>query len=397
MIPEIRQSFNASFTEERYQSFLQDLNSAYPSALDFRVAETPVFVGKTMAAQIKSTCDYIIDFIKRPDFKLLTEKAIPPAEKIMNEDDHPQCMVFDFGICKNEEGDHYPALIEMQGFPSLFAYHAYYPEVLERHFPIPDNFSNYFNGLNKETYIALLEEIIVGEHDPSEVILLEIKPHEQKTRIDFYCTERYIGIKAVCITELVQEGKKLFYLNEGKKTSIKRIYNRVIMDELNAMRGSLGPIIDLTADLDVEWVPHPNWFYRISKFAMPFLDHPCIPRTLFVSELETIPNDLENYVLKPLFSFAGQGVIIDVTRSDIEKIKDPEQWILQKKVNYAPCIDTPDEPAKVELRMMYFWKKGDDRPLLVNNLARLSKGKMIGVRYNKEKTWVGGSVAYFEK
>lgn len=169
------------------------------------------------------------------------------------------------------------------------------------------------------------------------------------------------------------------------------------MDELNAVRKTFGPIVDLTADLDVEWVPHPNWFYRISKFTMPLLKHPCIPQTLFLNEIKALPNDLNNYVLKPLFSFAGQGVIIDISPQDIEKIKDPENWILQRKVQYDPCIITPDEPAKVEIRMMYLWKKGDDRPILVNNLARLSKGKMIGVRYNKDKEWVGGSVAYFEK
>ena len=83
--------------------------------------------------------------------------------------------------------------------------------------------------------------------------------------------------------------------------------------------------------------------------------------------------------------------------SDLTTIQDPHNWILQRKVKYADCIVTPDIPAKAEIRLMYGWKDEDERPALLTNLARLSKGKMIGTRYNKDKEWVGGSVAYFEK
>ena len=186
-------------------------------------------------------------------------------------------------------------------------------------------------------------------------------------------------------------------MNDGIKTKIKRIYNRLIADELKEARKSLGNIVDITADLDVEWIPHPNWFYRISKYTLPLLKHPFIPESDYLSEVKNIPSDLEQYVLKPLFSFAGQGVLIDVNKQDLSMIKDPENWILQKKVTYAECIETPNEPSKVEIRLMYIWKDGDERPILTTNLARLSKGKMIGVRYNADKDWVGGSVAYFEQ
>jgi hypothetical protein len=163
------------------------------------------------------------------------------------------------------------------------------------------------------------------------------------------------------------------------------------------MKDQLGDVVDITQPLNVEWVPHPNWFYRISKFMLPMIHHPYVPKTYYLNEVTQLPRDLENYVLKPLYSFAGQGVIIDVTGSDIEKITDPENWILQRKVKYADIIKTRDVPAKAEIRIFYFWKKGAARPVAVNNLARLSKGKMIGVRYNKDKEWVGGSVAFFEK
>ena len=397
MVTGIRNPFNASFTADKYAAFLDDLNRPYPGAIDFRIAETPVFIEKELGNRMIDTCEYIIDCIKGADFLSLTERAIPRQEYMQHENDHSHFIAFDFGICENENGGYYPALIEMQGFPTLFGFQAYYPAVLEKHFAIPKGYSNFFNGINQASYIELLKEVVISNHKTEEVILLEIKPHQQKTRIDFYCTQQLLGINIVCITELIQEGRNLYYLNNGIKTRIRSIYNRVIADELNAVKDQLGNIIQFTDDLDVEWIPHPHWFYRISKFTLPYLHHPCIPETQFLHEVENIPADLENYVLKPLFSFAGQGVVIDLTMEDIQKIKDPENWILQRKVKYANCIQTPDEPAKVEIRLMYVWKDGDDRPTLVTNLARLSKGKMIGVRYNKDKEWVGGSVAYFEQ
>jgi hypothetical protein len=285
----------------------------------------------------------------------------------------------------------------MQGFPTLFGFQVYYPDLFRTYFPIPDKYSQYLNGHTRESYLQLLKEVIVDAVPVENTILLEIKPHDQKTRIDFYLTQEYIGIQPVCITELIQEGKDLYYMRNGKKTAVKRIYNRVIFDELLAKKDTLGKYTDITQELNVQWVPHPNWFYRISKYTLPFLNHPCIPTTYFLNEIKQLPTDLQNYVLKPLFSFAGQGVVIDVTPADIEKIDDPQNWILQRKVQYAEIIETPDVPAKAEIRIMYVWKNGWQRPQPVINLARLSKGKMIGVNFNKNKTWVGGSVGFIER
>jgi hypothetical protein len=397
MEKEIRSRFNQAFTTAQYQAFLDDLNSLHPGAIEFRIAETAIFVPRYFKEKILAACEAIVDVIVRSDFKTLTRNAIPPGEEVPGENEYAHCIAFDFGICENEQGELEPQLIEMQGFPTLFAYEVYLPEVFERHFEVPDNYSVYLGGFDRESYIALLRDIILDGQQPEEVILLEIKPHTQKTRIDFYCTQDYLGIRPVCLTELIQEGQQLFYMRDGIKTRVKRIYNRVIFDELHQQKNSLGPIVDITQPLDVEWVPHPNWFYRISKYTLPFIDHPYIPKTYFLHKLKQMPGDLDQYVLKPLFSFAGQGVVIDVTPDDITAIQDPHNWILQRKVKYADVIETPDVPAKAEIRIFYFWKKGEARPVPANNLARLSKGKMIGVRYNKDKEWVGGSLAYFEQ
>lgn len=398
MVPGLRKQFNEAFTKEKYEAFLEDLHSKYPGAIEFRVAETPEFIDKAFTQKILDACESIIDVITAPGFKELTNRSIPAGENVPNETAISHMIAFDFGICVNENNELEPQLIEMQGFPTLFGFQVYYPDMVRKHFSIPDNYTQYLSGYTRATYIRDLKEVIVGNTPVENVILLEIKPHEQKTRIDFYCTEEYIGIQPVCITELIQEGRQLFYINEKTKhkTRVLRIYNRIIFDDLNAQKDRLGNFADITQDLDVQWVPHPNWFYRISKFTLPYIKHPFVPATYFLNEIKQLPSDLENYVLKPLFSFAGQGVVIDVTKKDIEQVKEPENWILQRKVTYADVIETPDIPAKFEIRMMYLWKDGEPRPKAAINLTRLSKGKMIGVRYNKDKEWVGGSVAFFE-
>lgn len=373
---------------------MEQMESLHPGALDFRNAETPVFVPKDFTTKMLSACEDIIDVIVSPNFKSLTHRSIPKELWVPGENDHCQFLVFDFGVCENEHAEIEPQLIEMQGFPTLYGFQAFHSDITREYANVPDDFSSYLNGYDRESYVQLLKEIILGKHDPENVILLEIYPEEQKTRIDFYCTQQLLGIQPVCLTKLIAEGNELYYEKDDRKILVKRIYNRIIFDDLQQQKVPAGTV-DLTREYDVEWVPHPNWFYRISKFTLPFIDNRYVPDTFFLSDI-TQPVDLKDYVLKPLFSFAGMGVVIDVTQEDIDKIPDPQNWILQKKVHYAPIIQTMDEPAKAEIRLFYFWKDGWERPVAVHNLARLSKGKMIGTRYNKDKTWVGGSIAYFE-
>ncbi len=395
MQKELRQQFNNNFSEKKYTAYEQELENLHPGTLEFRNAETPVFIPKDFTLKMLSACEDIIDVIVDENFKTRTQKAIPKDIIVSNENEQPEFIAFDFGICENTNGNLDPQLIEMQGFPTLFAFQAFHTAITKAYANVPSTYDAYLNGYTEATYIQLLKEIIIGDCNAENVILLEIYPEQQKTRIDFYCTEDLLGIKTVCITKIIGVGNQLFYEKVGKQIRIKKIYNRLIFDDLHQQK-NLGKIIDISYPWDVEWVPHPNWFYRISKYTLPLIDNPFVPATFYLNELKNIPADLENYVLKPLFSFAGMGVIIDVTKADIDKVTDPENWILQKKVKYADIIETPDVPAKAEIRLFYFWKKGWARPIAVHNLARLSKGKMIGTRYNKDRTWVGSSVAFFE-
>lgn len=398
MVSSIREQYNNNFNIDQYKAYVNELATLHEDALQFRIAETPIFVDKAFTAKMISACESIVDVITGYNFKTLTAYAIPPEVQVPAENAHTHFIAFDFGVCENEKGELEPQLIEMQGFPTLFAFQIFQDEMARKYLNIPDNYSAYLNGFNKETYLQLLKDIIVKDHNPENVILLEVLPHQQKTRVDFYCTQDYLHIPIVCLSELVKEGKQLYYFKDDRKIEVKRIYNRIIFDDLQQQSPEIqekGKI--LFEELDVEWVPHPNWFYRISKYTLPFIQHPYVPETKFLSDVSPIPADLENYVLKPLFSFAGQGVVIDLKQKDLDNVTDPHNWILQRKVKYADVIPTPDVPSKAEIRIFYFWKDGEARPVATNNLARLSKGKMIGVRYNKDKEWVGGTIAYFEK
>jgi hypothetical protein len=205
-----------------------------------------------------------------------------------------------------------------------------------------------------------------------------------------------LGIHIACITDLKVDGRKVYYINEeGKSVQVKRIFNRVIYDEL-LQRKDLSRQFRFTQEYDVEWVGHPNWFFRISKYTLPFIQSHYAPRTWFLSQVDELPSNLKEFVLKPLYSFAGSGVKLHFDRSDLDLVTDPSQYILQERITYHPVVETLDMPAKCEIRMLMLWDKDASRPRIVNNLARLSKGEMIGVKYNKDKTWVGGSVAFFE-
>ena len=389
MIPELRKKFNSEFTPDKYNAFINDLNTFLKYPVDFRVSETPLFLNKDLRNKMLKACDVLCEQITSPDFKVKMKDAVPAHLNISGETDNPEFFVFDFAICKNEsKGEFYPKLIELQGFPTLYGYQYFFEQTLRNHFDIPTDFTQYFNGITPEEYVRKLRDVILADADPANVILLEIEPEKQKTRVDFAATEKLLGIKEVCISDVIKHGKVLYYKRNGVEIPIERIYNRVIFDELSRTQAKFN--FDLKEELNVTWVPHPNWFYKMSKYSLPVLQGEFVPNCYYLRDITSYPVDLENYVLKPLFSFAGLGVKIDVAKTMLDEIKDPENYILQEKVEYAPLIETPDEFAKVEIRMMFIWK---DEPILVNNLVRQSKGKMMGVDFNKNKTWVGGSTA----
>ncbi len=389
MIPEFRKNFNSHYSNQTYKNYIKELWNWTGGEEDFRVCETPLFIDRSLSDSLVTASIDIVNFLSSNKFKELSSGAVPYNLMVPNEDPHPLFLQIDFAITKDSFGNFIPKLIELQGFPSLYAFQAELDRLNRKYYDIPEGFGTYFSGLDESSYFSLLQKAILGEHKPENVILLEIEPHKQKTRIDFYITEKKIGIKPVCISEIKKSGRNLYYNLNGELTEIKRIYNRVIFDEL--IRKNIKYVFDFREELDIEWAGHPNWFFRISKHSLPLIRGNFAPECYYLNKLNKYPDNLEDYVLKPLYSFAGSGVIVDIKKNILDQITDRENYILQRKVEYTPLIETPDEFSRAEIRMMFIWI---DKPLLVNNLLRTSKGKMMGVDFNKGKTWVGSNIVY---
>jgi len=393
MIPALRQRFNAAFTEARYTAFIAELNKAVYWPVDFRVAESPLFFDEHTTRELVRAADDVIRQLATPEFRKHAATAIPAGLTVPNENPWPGSLCVDFALCHDASGKVLPQLIELQGFPTVACWQTLLTRTYQKHFPeIPTDFTPYFGGLDDDGYLAALRQMIVGDCLPENVVLLEIAPDQQKTRVDFACTHAFLGVRPMCVTKVVKRGKQLFYFSGGREVPIHRIFNRVIFDEL--LRKQPAMKFSFNDELDVQWAGHPNWYFRISKHTLPFLKSPYVPDCRFVSELGSgIPADLENYVCKPLYSFAGLGVDIAPTREKIAAIPNPTEWLLQRKVAYAPLLETPDGPAKAEVRLI-FAGDGTGMPKLVNQLVRLTKGAMHGVDFNKGKTWVGASAGF---
>lgn len=396
MISKYRKLFNEQFTEEKYQALKEDIATDFDYNPTFRLGETPFFISNELKEQLIEGCNDVINLIQQSNFKELTDKALELNNKVPNEDEHSTFLAIDFGICE-ENGKTIPKLIEVQGFPSLFNYQINLFEKFKKQYPFLKELTPFLNDTTPQEYLKTLEAVFCNNHPKENVILLEIEPEKQNTKIDFYYCKRDLGIPFICVTDLIKKGNQLFYKNEnGDEVLVKRIYNRVIFDELD-LRTDLKLNFSFSDELDVEWAGHPNWFFRISKLILPLLKGKYFIETTLLSDLKEIPEDLENYVLKPLFSFSGSGVIFHVKKEDIEAVVNKELYILQKKVNYLPIIQSPDGKVKAEVRMLCTWKKEDASPTLLCNLVRLSRGEMIGVKYNKDKDWVGGTIGLFER
>ena len=384
-----RQAFNAGWSEERHRQMLGVIEREAGFPPDFRICETPLFLDAATTRDFVRAGWEIANAVTDPAYLAQSDRSLPPGLSVPGQNAHTTFLQVDFALALDENGKAVPRLIELQGFPSLYAFQWLIERAFRGTYGIPEHLAPYFDGLNERTYRDCLRDVIVADADPETVILLEVDPEKQKTRVDFSCTERIIGVPTVGLAEVIERGDRLYYHRDGRDVPITRIYNRVIFDELE--RKGLPQGLFQREHEGVAWVGHPNWYFRISKFSLPFLKSPYSPAAWFLSDLKELPEDLDNYVLKPLFSFAGLGVELGPSAERLRGIGNPQDFILQRKVEYAPAVETPDIPAKAEVRMMFVW---DDKLRLINNLVRMSKGKMMGVDFNKDKTWIGASLAY---
>jgi hypothetical protein len=391
MIPSYRQDFNARFTPEKYEQLRREMASRCGMEVPFALCETPCFFPGELVVRMSEDGKALIrQLVENPEYRTRSDASIPPKFRVPNESPHPMFIQVDFGLVRDTAGELQPKLVELQAFPSLYAYQPVLAQAYIDVFGLDPKLRYYLNGLDSASYRRLLRDAIVAGHDPANVILMEVHPEEQKTRPDFLMTEKLLGIRTVCITRIRKQGRRLFYEEAGKQVPIERIYNRAIVDELE--RKGIDLPFDFRDDLDVEWAGHPNWYFRMSKYSIPYLKHPSVPRTWFLDQLPEVPGDLDNFVLKPLYSFAGLGVVIAPSRADIDAIPQAKrsEYILQERLNFAPVVETPYGTTKAELRIMYVWLR---ELVPVMTIVRMGRGLMMGVDHNKNMAWVGSSAA----
>ena len=390
MIEPLRRAFNAAWTERAYEAYKERLAEAAGSPIGFRVCESPVFLPPVLRDQMVQGALEIWEALLQPAALERSKAAVPPEYDVPASDDHPLFAQADFAIVE-VDGRLAPRLIELQGFPSLYAFQLLQGRLCLEMVPgHGEPLEFLLGGLDDIGYRRVVGDAILGGRPAENVVLLDLDPPGQGTYPDFAATEKLFGIRAVCPTDLTKSGRELWYERDGKKTRILRVYNRLIVDELVEKKVELP--FRFTEELDVEWAGHPNWFFRWSKHALPGLRHPLVPEARLLSDFDQAPDDLERWVLKPLFSFSGAGVKVDVTPQDLAAVpeKDRASTLLMRKVDYAPVVAAADGGrSRVEVRVMFVWRDG--RPLAVTTLARLSQGRMMGVKFNRDKTWVGST------
>lgn len=390
MIPELRRQFNSSFTPQKYRDFLERLDRRCGTHVAFRNCETPCFFPVAILDRmVRYGREMVEDLLANPDYMAASSAAIPAAFHVPNESPHPLFVQADFGLARDSSGNLEPRLVEIQGFPSLYAFQPALAEQYRESFGLPPDLNHLLSRLDTAAYNHLLRRAVVGNCDPENVVLMEIDPLHQKTLCDFVLTERLLGIRTVALTDIVKKGNRLYY--GPNETPIRRIYNRVIADEL--IRRNIRPAFDLRDDLDVEWAGHPNWFFRLSKFSIPWIRHSCVPKSWFLNQLPEIPDDPGNHVLKPLYSFAGLGVIVGPSREQIAAVprESRANYILQERIHFEPVIETPFGGTRAEIRIMYTWL---EELTAVTTIIRMGRGKMMGVDFNRDLEWVGASASF---
>jgi hypothetical protein len=403
MDPRYRSLYNAAYSDDFYAEYLRRLEAKVDTPIPYRVAETPFFVPDALRDRLAKHAREILTEITEPALVDKMRAAIPAHLDTPGMTAAPDCVQIDFAITKGEDGELDGKVVELQAFPSLYALMALKLQVIselmhERMRGLDRPWSIYYDDLDHGRFVARLRRAIVGDEDPEEVVLADLHPEEQKTYPDFVATRLLLGVDAVCPSKLVREGRRLFREKGGRRVPVKRIYNRIVFDELE--KANLKLPFDYRDDLDVTWCSHPNWYWVLSKYTLPFVRNAAVPRARTLREIgRDVPENLADYVLKPLFSFAGAGVKVDVTKEDLAAVPDEQRdgWLLQEKITYHPGIPMPDgNLVKAEVRMMFLRTPEDAEPRLTLNLVRVSRGKMLGVDQNKNLTWVGGSIGLFD-
>ena len=393
MVPDLRARFNAGFTPGRHQLFLNTVRRRCGVPVEFPLSETPCFLPASLLASLEQAARAMIDsLLGSADYLRRADAMVPERFRMPRGEQWPTFIQVDFGLVQTSRGIE-GRLVELQAFPSLYGFQLVLAETAREVWELDEAATMFPGALDRARYLETVGSAICGDHDPTEVVLMEIDPDRQKTRPDFAVTRQSWGVRAIDVRAVSRVGRQLFYDRDGHRTRIRRVYNRVIPDELDQKAIALP--FDYGEDLDVEWAGAPDWFFRLSKFSIPFLTHPWVPQTMFLNEAEGRfdPGD-DRWLLKPLFSYAGGGIIFGPTRADLDAIPVAARhlYVVQERVPFTPVIATPDGDTQAEVRLMFVRSAGRDYQLVLP-LIRMGRGRMMGVDHNKGLRFVGASAA----
>src|ERR1700716_2421833 len=123
MIPYLRKQFNENFTPDKYQAFLRRVDDECGTHVQFRLSETPCFFPKTLIDRMAEDGKELIrQLVENPEYRAKSDEAVPAEFKVPNEAAHPMFVQVDFGLVREPNGALQPKLVELQAFPSLYAY-----------------------------------------------------------------------------------------------------------------------------------------------------------------------------------------------------------------------------------------------------------------------------------
>ena len=396
-----RTAYNQSYTPETFLEYRRRLEER-SGPVEFPLAETPLFLSPELSDALAREARAIVQQLQSPDNLAQQQKAIPERVFAPGMDTLPNTLQVDFALVEGANGNIEGRLVELQAFPSLYAIETLmaeaWRETLSTRPGLAGDWTCFLGGLGDAEAHELMRSTIVGDAAPEETVLVDIHPESQKTWPDFVATKRLFGVDTVCLTKLKKDGRTLLREKGGKWIPVRRFYNRVVFDELE--RKNVALPFSWRDELDLTWCSHPNWYWVWSKYSLPLLKHPWVPEARYVKDVDFESEDLSDLVLKPLFSFSGGGVVLDVTKEALRAIPESERgnYLLQRRFHYADAFRTPEgAPVKAEVRVMLLRPPGaaDLVPLIC--LIRLSRGRMLGVDFNKGLNWVGGTVGLWRR
>ena len=348
MIPALRHDFNTRFRPETFRTLLHSLDAIARTHVAFPVAETPCFFPASMLDEMSRIgIDLTLQLVNDPDYLARSLAAIPEAWRAADQNAHPHFLTADFGLVREHSGRLAPRLVEMQAFPSVFGFQWAVSEAYRSAFSLDPSLRYLLGGLDESQFWKLLARTIVAGHDPETVVLIDVDPANQKTLPDFHITADRLGIRIVDIAAL-----EVLDPSRDSPTQLDRVSATAITaasfpfaastiaPSSTSSSAGKSPSSSTTASpstLNGPAIPtgistsasSPSPSSTIPPFRPPSSSttgsESSAPASKSArgpkeSPRDRLPADRDRLILKPLYSFAGQGILFAPTDDQLAAI-----------------------------------------------------------------------------